>query len=101
MRPSAGAVLAVPRGKLAHVVGVSLGLPFGVLSAPVGEVVEEAADFGLRPVEAAYKEVAGMTDAPAAEIGDMVVVLLELRHPPAQRAAFIRPPRIKTLFAVL
>jgi hypothetical protein len=42
-----------------------------------------------RTVEPTHQEIAGMTDAPAAQIGGMVVVLLEPRHAPAQRAALV------------
>ena len=99
--PASTTRLAIPRRKLAHVIGVGPVLPRGVLSAPVGEVIKEASDLVKRPVESAYEEIAGMTDAPAAQIGGMVVVLLEQRHAPAQRARLIRLFRNETLFALL
>lgn len=98
--PPSMPLLAVAGRELAHVVGKGLGLPFGVLSSPEGEVVEEAPDLLNRPVEAAYNEVAGMTDTPAAEVGDMIVVLLEPRRAPAQWARLVLSG-IKTQLAFL
>ena len=55
-----------------------------MLSAPAGEVIEEALDLVEWPVESPYEEIAGMAEAPATEISSMVVILLELGLAPAQ-----------------
>ena len=83
-RPPSRPAHAVAGRELAHVVGVGLGLPCGVLSAPAGEVIEEALDLVEWPVESPYEEIAGMAEAPATEISSMVVILLELGLAPAQ-----------------
>ena len=77
--------LAVPREQLTHVIGIGLRAALGVRHSPLTEVLEEAVYFREGTVESTDEQIAGMTDAPTAQIRAMIVVLLQLRALMAQR----------------
>jgi len=80
------AAALVARYHNAHVFGVRLADAVRVLRGPVLEVVDEALDFVYGAVKATQMHITGMADAPATEVGGMIVVLLQIGPPQTQRA---------------
>ena len=76
----------IGRDGFTHVVGVGLRADRGVLALPFREIINEPLDLYDRAIKAPEMDVAGVADAPATEIGSMVVVLFEKVRPETQRA---------------